>query len=156
MNALMRTTCAFTMMEGSRQSNVIPPQAKVGANLRLIGGDTMEVCAALSARCRAQPWDIEITAVQGMNPSPYSDTKGEGWQRLKTAIGQSWPDAIALGLYPMIACRRFAALLPHLGRRHAVFRHGAVRGGTRALIHGSNERIPVHKRLRIPLRSIYA
>ena len=142
MNALMRTTCAFTMMEGSRQSNVIPPQAKVGANLRLIGGDTME-SALRYLRATVRNPDIDITAVQGMNPSPYSDTKGEGWQRLKTAIGQSWPEAI-VSPYLMIACsdsRHFCRISDAVMRFSAM----ALSGEERALIHGNNERIPVQK-----------
>ena len=138
----MRTTCAFTMMEGSRQSNVIPPQAKVGANLRLIGGDTME-SALRYLRATVRNPDIDITAVQGMNPSPYSDTKGEGWRRLKTAIGQSWPEAI-VSPYLMIACsdsRHFCRISDAVMRFSAM----ALSGEERALIHGNNERIPVQK-----------
>ena len=42
LNALMRTTCAFTPMQGSPADNVIPPSASVGANMRLCGADTLD------------------------------------------------------------------------------------------------------------------
>jgi len=46
MNALVRTTCAFTQMSGSPAHNVLPPKATVGANLRLIGGETTDSAKA--------------------------------------------------------------------------------------------------------------
>lgn len=42
LNALMRTTCAFTQMQGSKGANVLPPHAKMCANFRLICGETVE------------------------------------------------------------------------------------------------------------------
>lgn len=142
LNALLRTTCAFTMMEGSRQTNVLPPSAKVGANLRLVGGDTME-SALRRLRVLVRDPDIDIQAVHGMNPSPYSNTQGEGWQRIKTAIGQSWPEAI-VSPYLMIACsdsRHYCRISDSVMRFSAM----ALSGEERALIHGNNERIPLQK-----------
>ena len=42
LNALMRTTVAFTQMQGSKASNVIPPSASMVSNMRLNPADTME------------------------------------------------------------------------------------------------------------------
>ena len=142
LNALMRTTCAFTMMQGSKQSNVLPPFAKVGANLRLVGGDTMDSALSYLRSVTRDP-EVEITAVHGMNPSPYSDTSGEGWQRIKTAIGQSWPEAI-VSPYLMIQCsdsRHYCRISDSVMRFSAM----ALSSEERALIHGNNERISTKK-----------
>ena len=41
-NALMRTTCAFTQMKGSNGRNVLPAQAEMLSNFRIMTGETME------------------------------------------------------------------------------------------------------------------
>ena len=46
LNALMRTTVAFTQMQGSKASNVIPPSASIVSNMRLNPADTMESAMA--------------------------------------------------------------------------------------------------------------
>ena len=45
LNALLRTTVAFTQMRGSKAPNVIPPTASMVSNLRLNPADSKECCS---------------------------------------------------------------------------------------------------------------
>lgn len=142
LNALLRTTCAFTMMEGSKAINVLPPVAKVGANLRLAGGDTIDrAIAYLKSVVRND--DITISKVYGMNASIYSETEGESWNKLKDAVLQTWPDAL-VSPYLMIACsdsRHYCRISNNVYRFSAM----ALTKEERGMIHGNNERIPLDK-----------
>lgn len=140
MNALVRTTVAFTQMQGGAASNVLPPDAWVGANLRLIPGETME---SACARLKKLSGDdrIEVEVVHGMNPSPISETDGEPWQRLEQAIRLNWPEAI-VSPYLMLACsdsRHYGPVSKHVYRFSAM----ALSKEQRGMIHGNNERIPL-------------
>ena len=73
LNALVRTTVAFTQMQGSAASNVLPPEAWVGANLRLICGETVEGAKAYLEKVIAND-QIKVDVVFGMNPSRISRT----------------------------------------------------------------------------------
>jgi carboxypeptidase PM20D1 len=140
LNALMRTTCAFTTMEGSKATNVIPPHAKIGGNMRLIGTDTMESALEYLRTIVKNP-ALKIEKVHGMNPSIYSETQGESWERLKKAVMQTWPEAI-VSPYLMVACsdsRHYCRISNHVYRFSAM----ALSKDERGMIHGNNERIPV-------------
>ena len=73
LNAMLRTTCAMTKMQGSKAFNVIPPKASVGMNLRLIGTDTVESARAYLEQVIHNP-NIKVTVFEGRNPSKESDT----------------------------------------------------------------------------------
>ena len=140
LNALVRTTVAFTQMQGSSASNVLPPHAWVGANLRLISGETVE-----KARKRLQRLcgdkRIKVDVVMGMNPSPISLTDDEPYQRLSKAIRATWTDAV-VSPYLMLACsdsRHYGAISDHVYRFSAM----ALSKEERGMIHGNNERVPV-------------
>ena len=140
LNALVRTTVAFTQMQGSAASNVLPPKAWVGANLRLIGNETPESAAAyLQKTCGDK--DIRVEIVHGMAPSPVSRTDGEGWQRLKSAIRSTWGDVL-VSPYLMLACsdsRHWAQVSDSVYRFSAM----ALSKEERGMIHGNDERVPV-------------
>ena len=142
---MMRTTCAFTEMKGSSANNVIPPEASVGANLRLIGGETTDSAIAYVERAIGNP-AVKAEFVQGMNPSKNSETRGYGWETVKRAVSETWPEAV-VSPYLMVACsdsRHYCAISDNVYRFSAM----ALTAGERATIHGNNERIPLDKIVR--------
>lgn len=140
LNALVRTTVAFTQMQGSAASNVLPPNAWVGANLRLLGDETVESAQAYLRRVIGDD-RVKVELVQGMNPSPISRTDGEPFARLSQAIRATWTDAVVTP-YMMLACsdsRHYGQISDHVYRFSAM----ALSKEERGLIHANDERVPV-------------
>ena len=140
LNALMRTTCAFTQMEGSKGMNVIPPNAKMVANLRLLEGDTTESAIQYISKA-VDNKEVRITKINGMNPSRVSSIECEAWERVTNAVSGTWQDAI-VSPYLMVACsdsRHWGRLSDRVYRFSAM----AMTNEERATIHGNNERITV-------------
>lgn len=145
MNALMRTTCAVTKMEGSKAFNVLPPVATAGLNLRLLGKDTPE--SAVSYLKKVIRNDrIKISVLGGMEQSGYSDTDCGKWDLLKDVIHTTWPDAI-VSPYLMMACSDSA----HYSKvTDKIYKFSAMELSKeeRGMIHGTNERLPVETLLK--------
>lgn len=142
LNAMMRTTGAFTMAEGSKTTNVLPPRVAVVANLRLISGATCQGTLA-ELQSRVGDKDIKVSMLHGMDPCKCSRTEGYGWDKLKSAIAQTWPEAL-ISPYLMIAAsdsRHYCAISDNVYRFSAM----ALTKEERGYIHGHNERIPLDK-----------
>lgn len=140
LNALMRTTVAFTQMSGSKASNVIPPQAHVVSNIRLNPHDTMESALAYLQKT-VDDDGVQIEILHGMNPSRVSQTNGEAWDRVAKAVASTWKGCI-VSPYLMVQCSDSR----HYGRiSDKVYRFSAMdlTSEERATIHGNNERIRV-------------
>lgn len=138
MNALMRTTVAFTQAEGSKASNVIPPKASLVSNIRLNPEDTVESAKAYLNKT-INDSDIEVEVLLGMNPSRISVTNCEGFEKVKTAVASTWKGSI-VSPYLMVQCSDSR----HWGRiSDKVYRFSAMdlTSDERATIHGNNERI---------------
>lgn len=138
LNALIRTTCAFTCMQGSKAFNVLPPNASVTANLRIMSPDTVESVIEYLKDTANNP-DIKISQFNGGNPSPYADTKSEGYARVKAAVEQTWPQAL-VSPYLMVACsdsRHFCKISDTVLKFSAM----ALTKEDRQRIHGNDERI---------------
>ena len=137
-NALMRTTVAFTQMSGSSASNVIPPEATMVSNLRLNPTDNME--SALDyLKSVVDDSNVELTILRGYNPSRISRTDCEGYDRVVSAVASTWRGAIPTP-YLMMQCSDSR----HWGRiSDRVYRFSAMdlSKEERASIHGNNERI---------------
>ena len=140
MNALMRTTTAFTMMEGSKGVNVIPPYAKMASNHRILPGETQASLLSLIKK-RIKDKNVQVSIIDGMDPSVVSTDSSEGYERLRSVIKDTWPEAI-VSPYLMVACSDSR----HWGRvSDKVYRFSAMAlsSAERATIHGNNERIPL-------------
>lgn len=145
LNALMRTTVAFTQMNGSKGMNVLPPYADMVANLRIMCGESVEDCVKYLKKIVADD-EIGIEVVYGMNPSNVSETEGEAWNLMKKAVSQTWKEAL-VAPYLMLACsdsRHYSEISDHVYRFSAM----ALSKEERASIHGNDERIPREKIVR--------
>ena len=138
MNALLRTTVAFTQMDGSTAANVIPPEARMVANLRLNPSDS--VASALAYLRKTVGDDsVEIKALVSAEPSRVSTTQCPGWEKVSAAVAETWQGAI-VAPYLMVQCSDSR----HWGRiSDKVYRFSAMdlTAEERATIHGNNERI---------------
>ena len=138
LNALMRTTVAFTQMQGSAASNVIPPKASLVSNIRLNPHDDTE-SALKYIRETVRDEKVEITCLHGMNPSRISRTDCQGWDKVASAVASTWKGCI-VSPYLMVQCSDSR----HYGRiSDRVYRFSAMdlTSEERATIHGNNERI---------------
>ena len=138
MNALLRTTVAFTQMSGSAASNVIPPHASMVSNIRLNPEDTMDSAMEYIAATIGDE-SVELSKIHGMDPSRISDTSSEGWRRVCAAVQGTWRGCI-VSPYLMVQCSDSR----HYGRiSDKVYRFSAMdlTAEERGTIHGNNERI---------------
>lgn len=140
LNAMMRTTCAVTRMEGSKAYNVLPPRASVGMNLRLLGKDTVE-SAQKYIRKIIKNDRIQFRVVEGANPTNISVTEGRAWDKMEMAIGATWPQAV-VSPYLLMACSD-SANYSKISDRVYRFAPMKLSKEERAMIHGNNERIPL-------------
>ncbi len=138
MNALVRTTSAFTQMEGSSARNVIPPEAKMVANMRLNPHDS--VASALEYLKKTVNNDsVEITVLESFEPSPISETDCPAWDKVASAVANTWRGCI-VAPYLMVQCsdsRHYGKISNHVYRFSAM----DLTAEERATIHGNNERI---------------
>ena len=139
-NALVRTTVAFTQMEGSSARNVIPPEAKMVANMRLNPDDSVASALSYLQQTVKDP-SVEITALECHEPSRISQTDCPAWDKVATTVLETWPGCI-VSPYLMVQCsdsRHYGRISDKVYRFCAM----ALSAEERATIHGHNERIPL-------------
>ena len=138
LNAMMRTTTAFTQMEGSQGANVIPPYSRMVSNHRIAEGETPESVVERITKIVGDD-RVKIRALSSFDPSPTSSTECEAWDRLSAAVGETWQDAIVSPYY-MLACsdsRHWSRVSDKVYRFSAMY----LSKEERATIHGNDERI---------------
>ena len=138
MNALMRTTVAFTQAGGSSAENVIPPKAYLVSNMRLNPADDIDSALEYIKKTVADE-KVEITLINGMNPSRISRTDCAEWNKVASAVASTWKGCI-VSPYLMVQCSDSR----HWGRlSDRVYRFSAMdlTSEERASLHGNNEKI---------------
>jgi carboxypeptidase PM20D1 len=153
MNATLRSTCVFTMAEGSSAPNVMPERVRAMANLRLSARDPIEkafqqikakaLAASKSARQAKDPFVLEVNLLEGRSASPSSSTGSKAFNILKQTINESFQDIIVTPFISMGASdsRHYCAISEN------VFRFIPVVLDKEELrsMHGLNEKITVEK-----------
>ena len=89
-NALLRTTCVATRLEGGHADNALPQTARAVVNCRLLPGDSpVEVRAALT-RVLDDP-KISVTPIGDANPSEASPLRPDIMGAIEQITNQMWP-----------------------------------------------------------------
>lgn len=135
--SLFKTTQAFTMMEGSDAINVLPSEASVSINYRIIPGETKDQLIKRIKKIIANhSVEIKITDVNEASTISKCD---EPFDIIKQSIKETWPDVITAP-YLMIATsdsRRYHAISDHVYK----FSPMDVTNEDLAKIHGIDEDI---------------
>ncbi|HEX7812090.1 MAG TPA: M20 family peptidase [Burkholderiales bacterium] len=140
--AMLRTTTAPIMLEGSIKENVLPMRAQAVVNFRILpGSSTEEVVARVRAVVDDPRVRIAAIGTSSSEPSPVADPGGEAFTRLHRAVSATFPDAIIAPSLVLGATdtRHFIGIAANL------FRFLPARLGPDDLkrYHGINERLPV-------------
>ena len=138
LNALLRTTVAFTQMSGSAAPNVIPPRASMVSNIRLNPADSVASAQDYIRRV-VRDEAVSLRAFKTMEPSPVSDTACAGWQKVCAAVSATWKGCI-VSPYLMVQCsdsRHYRDLSDRVYRFSAM----DLTAEERRSIHGNNEHI---------------
>ena len=109
--ALMATTCCFTMMKGSDAANVIPKEPYLIANLRT---SVHQTCAQSLEVLKkyGKKYDLEFEVLLQRDASPVSDIHSKEYGFITDCIRKQFPD---VGISPYLImggtdCRHFHAL----------------------------------------------
>lgn len=138
MNALMRTTVAFTQMQGGAAPNVIPPEATMVSNIRINPEESVQYVIDRINRVIGDP-DVKVEVMVSDEPSRVSTTDCEGWQKVACAAASTWKGAL-VAPYLMTQCsdsRNYGRISDRVYRFSAQDMTMEEVGR----IHGNNERI---------------
>ena len=89
-NAMMRTTCVATMLEGGHAQNALPQTAKANVNCRMLPGDTTEEVRQTLVGVLADE-AIAVTPVAPAKPSPPSPLRPDVMGPIERITQEMWP-----------------------------------------------------------------
>jgi len=93
-SAMIRTTTAATMIEGSQKENVLPQSAKATINFRIMPGESVQSTIDHVREVIDNP-EISIKPLKTQNePSPVSDPESPEFAMLQRTISTLFPEAL--------------------------------------------------------------
>lgn len=138
--ALVQSTIAFTMAEGSEGMNVIPAEASVVGNMRVSHHQGFQ--GSLDAITRvAEKYDLEVTVIEQPDESRLSDYNGNAFRLIERAVGETFPGVIPAP-YIMTGCSD-ARYMDQLGDSCFRFVPFLINAEQMESIHGLNECVDV-------------
>ena len=142
-NAVIRTTCVATMLQGSPQANVLPTTAEATVNCRILPDETRESTQALLIKA-IDDAKIELTLLESIGDGPASPVDGEVPAALKKLVQATWPGTpVIAGMGTGASDSRFlrgAGIKAYgFGSTPTSFAEGRAGHGA----HGPDERRPV-------------
>ena len=141
-NAMMRTTTAPTMLEGSSKENVLPITARAVVNFRILPGDSIEgVLVHVREAVADARVDVNAVGDTRSEPSPEAPVDGPGYRAIEKTIREMYPETIVAP----------SLVLGATDSRHSqilggpIYRFGPMHVGPTDLprIHGTDERVGV-------------
>jgi acetylornithine deacetylase/succinyl-diaminopimelate desuccinylase-like protein len=94
-NALLRTTCVATMMDGGQGESALPNRAHATIQCRILPGETPEQTQATLARVIDDP-GVKITVDGPIDPSPETPPTPAILARYQKAADMVWPDSVII------------------------------------------------------------
>ncbi|MEX2481777.1 MAG: M20/M25/M40 family metallo-hydrolase [Gammaproteobacteria bacterium] len=139
LHALLRNTCAITMLSGSGKINVIPPTASAEIDCRILPEqDAGEFLAAITERIDDE--QIRIESIMNFEPSASSADTAL-FRLLETVIGKHYPEA------GVIASVQAGFTDSHFFRERGIVSYGfgpfVIPSAAISSVHGNNERIGI-------------
>ena len=117
------------------------------SNMRLNPHDSISSTLAYLRKAVNDP-SVEISALNGDEPSPISESSGPAWDKVAAAVSETWQGCV-VAPYLMVQCsdsRHYRDLSNHVYRFSAM----DLTAEERRTIHGNNE----HIRLETIYRSV--
>lgn len=149
LDALLHTTFAVTMAEGSSQANVLPSHAEAIMSVRILQGDTVDsVTRYLES---IMPDGVKVKASFSENPHPAGEVKGEMFHLLSRTIHEVYGKDTVIAPNLMLGAtdsRNYAYVCDHIYRFT-----GRVKTNRWGEAHQVDEKMPVDK-LDMPVKFI--
>jgi carboxypeptidase PM20D1 len=141
--ALLRSTRAATMLEGSPKENVLAAHASAIINVRILPG---EDSAGVLDRIAQIVRGFAVTASPAhadsvVEPLPESSLDTEGWRAIETALGDAFPEAAMLPF--LFSAGTDTKHYRHIARAMYRLTPLVQTGEDLAGVHGKDERVEV-------------